>query len=1136
MRGIGIAPAAAALLTLGLALAGAAPPLPKSTSEDLQEPPSSDFPRITSEDLQEDLQDSFDDLSFWKAAPADGVALRLGPASGRTGQGLRFDFDFQGHAGYAVARRELPFDLPENYEISFWLKAEAPGVPVNTLEVKLVDPSGQNVWWLSQRDFRFSSEWREVRIKKRKISFAWGPAGGGEIRRAGSLEIVVTAGTGGKGTLLLDDLRLKPLPAGEVVPPPIRFAASSFVPGFPPEALGDGDPRTVWRSARRKASEDSQSPASTPAGNTSEDLQTVSLDFGLLREFGGLTLDWDPDDYALDYDLLLSDDGQTWRKALEVRGNAGRKDRLYLPESEARYARLDLQRSSKGRGYGLAGVHLEPLAFSATKNDFFRNFAQGFPRGTFPRSYHGEQSHWTIVGAYGGPERTLLSEDGALELGDTPASIEPFLLVDGKLLTWSDVKVEQSLEEAYLPLPTVTWTADALRFRISPFAAPAGKGYVLYARYRLETTRNFPKPVRLVLALRPFQVNPPPQFLNRPGGVGEIRTLEIEGPRALLNGERSIVSLTPPTGGGTFTFGQGEVGERLRTAGNTSEDWQTFPPKGSSSDRPAAGGPIGSFTRETYRKTSEDSQGFASGYFAYDLSPAPGRPARVDLAIPLHDGVGHAPSEAEVRAVSVGAQLEAARRFWRHELNRVAFTVPPEAEPLVRVARSNLAYILINRDGPAIHPGARSYQRAWIRDGALISAALLRFGIERPVRDFLEWYAGYQYDDGKIPCCVDRRGADPVPENDSPGEFLFLVAEDYRFTRDRALLERLWPRVRKTVDFLDSLRLQRRTEEYRTKEGGLYFGLLPESISHEGYSSRPAHSYWDDFFALKGLKDAVEIAEALGQREEAARFAALRDEFRADFYRAMAAAIARHGIDFIPGSSDLGDFDATSTTIALNPVDELPNLPQPQLTRTFERYWEEIERRLRGTSAWNAYTPYELRSVGAFVRLGWRDRAHRLLDFFLGDLRPRPWNQWPEIVYRDPRAPGFLGDLPHTWVGSDYLRSFLDLFAYERSEDQALVLGAGVPASWLDSETGVGIRDLRTRYGSLSFSLRRRGGVVTLRISGKSEVPPGGFVLSWPYETAPKRIALRGRRKTTVESRGREIVIRELPVEVDLVP
>ena len=33
-------------------------------------------------------------------------------------------------------------------------------------------------------------------------------------------------------------------------------------------------------------------------------------------------------------------------------------------------------------------------------------------------------------------------------------------------------------------------------------------------------------------------------------------------------------------------------------------------------------------------------------------------------------------------------------------------------------------------------------------------------------------------------------------------------------------------------------------------------GLVTESISHEGYSAKPVHSYWDDFWALRGLDDA----------------------------------------------------------------------------------------------------------------------------------------------------------------------------------------------------------------------------------------------------------------------------------------
>ena len=98
------------------------------------------------------------------------------------------------------------------------------------------------------------------------------------------------------------------------------------------------------------------------------------------------------------------------------------------------------------------------------------------------------------------------------------------------------------------------------------------------------------------------------------------------------------------------------------------------------------------------------------------------------------------------------------------------------------------AVVGLNRVGPRLQPGTRSYSRAWIRDGAMIGEGLLRLGREDIAKDFLRWYAPYQFDSGKVPCCVDDRGADPVPENDSHGELIYLVAEVYRYTRDRALL------------------------------------------------------------------------------------------------------------------------------------------------------------------------------------------------------------------------------------------------------------------------------------------------------------------------------------------------------------
>jgi hypothetical protein len=118
------------------------------------------------------------------------------------------------------------------------------------------------------------------------------------------------------------------------------------------------------------------------------------------------------------------------------------------------------------------------------------------------------------------------------------------------------------------------------------------------------------------------------------------------------------------------------------------------------------------------------------------------------------------------------------------------------------------------------------------------------------------------------------------------------------------------------------------------------------------------------------------------------------------------------------------------------------------------------------------YTPYEIRIIGAFVRLGRRDAALELLRFFLADRRPPAWNQWPEIAWRDHRSPAHVGDLPHTWIAAEYVLAVRSLFAYECEADQSLVLAAGLAAEWIEG-SGVNVDKMPTLYGSLSYSLRR---------------------------------------------------------------
>ena len=97
---------------------------------------------------QPHLLDGFEDLALWQAGASEGVRASLQAVEGLTGQALCLAFDFAGIAGYASARRALPLDFPPNYELTFYVRGDA---LANNLEFKLIDASGDNVWWVIGR-------------------------------------------------------------------------------------------------------------------------------------------------------------------------------------------------------------------------------------------------------------------------------------------------------------------------------------------------------------------------------------------------------------------------------------------------------------------------------------------------------------------------------------------------------------------------------------------------------------------------------------------------------------------------------------------------------------------------------------------------------------------------------------------------------------------------------------------------------------------------------------------------------------------------------------------------------------------------------------------------------------------------
>ena len=970
--------------------------------------------------------DDFRRAQPWQASGSEGVRaeLKRGP-----GGSLCLHADFGGTSGYAVMRRTLPLQWPANFD--FVVNGQGGGA-VNDLQLKFVDASGQNVWWARRTGLQLPSPWR---LRPRHLSFAWGPAAERSLRETQAMEVVIAAGRdGGASHVCLSEISLvarAPEPA-QWPQPVVRM-------------------RALGRSA--------------------------DVDLRAEREFNGLLLRWPAGRRGLDYTVQAQDAARgPWRTLRRVRGSDGGDDALFLPETTARRLRI--------RGVAAQpAVQLRDAAQWPDLNAVLSESAAALPRGDLPRAFVGEQNHWALVGVDGGgPRSALIDDDGTIELGRGGPSLAPSVrLDDGTRVTWAEVQATQSLRDRSLPVPTVQWRHPALSLSVTAAADGPASAPRLLAQYRLRNEGAVQRRFTLQLSLRPWQVNPPQQFLTTPGGASPVRSLAWRDGVLAVAGRGSVRPVPAP-----------QAVRALGLDGGLS---------------------LAALAAARRLARLDDPQSHASAALQWQFELEPGASAEVALTASL------APATALPAAdlATIGQAVDAVAARWAARLHRVKLQVPPGLQPVADTLPTALAHLLTSRDGAMLRPGTRSYARTWIRDGAMMTAALLRLGETAAAREFVDAFAPHVHASGQVPCCVDAHGADPVAEHDSQGEFVYAVAEVWRHGGGRGWLQRHWPAVQRVVARLEAMRQSQRGSGTPAH----LFGLLPPSISHEGYFDRPAYSLWDDLWALRGYKDAVVIARALGAEAEAARWQAARAEFEREMAAAVTASARLHGIPYVPGAADRGDFDATSTSIALDPAQAQDVLPPALLAATFDEYVTQSRLRAEGRRTWRDYTPYEWRNVGALLRMGRAEEALALLPFFMDHRRPAGWNQWAEVVVPGEREVRFLGDMPHAWVSSDFIRSALDLFAYTREDPAQIVIGAGVTAP------PVAVQGLRTPWGPLDWSLHAAASGWRLELArAGAEVR-----LAWARPGTPPRAFHEGRELTW---QGRELPLPPAPATVML--
>jgi hypothetical protein len=926
--------------------------------------------------------------------------------------------------------------------------------PSNILEFKLVDSSNANVWRATWEDIPSSDDWKELIIRERDLRFAWGPLGQGSPRDIEYLELAVVARAGGKGSLMLKDLVL----IDRTYRRKTLLEASSILPGSDPYLALDPESPKGWRSNKGYP-------------------QWLLLDFGEEREYGGIVIHWERGFEAYAFKVSISSNPHDWMVVFSTENGTGEKTYIYLPGTRSRFVRIDIENGASEEGVGITALRIEPLSFSETIERFFEYVARDQALGLYPRYLSGSQSYWTVTGAGGLAGPALINEEGLLEPPEADFSILPCLSVGEGLVTWADSLISQSVADGDPTCPTVRWAAKQVLMEITSRQEEGARD--LTVSYRIINNNHLPITGSLFLQVLPFQVTPPWQRWGAYGGVARIREISSQGASIYINGREAIRALTPYDGFGTSSYRDGGIARHLK-----------------SNSIPA-------------RTLSRDDSGLCSAALEFRFHLAHKEACTFLILLPSEGREGanrfYVPTSCRPSNIERGRALKA------------MFLVPRIDAAAADTVRTCAIHILLNSRGPALCPGPRRYSRAWIRDGVVMGIALARLGVTEPLKDFLLWYGSFQAEDGMLPDCADNLEKEWLLEFDAYGQFLNGIAEYYRFSGDCSFVSSIWPKALKTVAYLESLRERRMTEEFRSPGKSAYFGILPESVSHEGYMANPVHSYWDDFWALRGLKDACLLAQAAGREEYCPKIRRLASAFEKDLKASLLKTIMDKNLDYIPGSVELGDFDpsASSAGIVLLPGGEV--MPELQTRRTYEIYMEGV--RKREDAQWINYSAYEIRIIGAMAILGMREDAIELLRAMLKDRRIAQWNQWPEITWRDLRAPAFLGDLPHTWISAEYINSFRSIFAYEAVDDKALILASGIPWEWMTHGEEVGVEGLPTHYGSLSYRIRMiGGGKISISLWGDITVPEGGIIVRPPLRGTISRVSVKG---------GPEVIVRE---------
>ena len=642
------------------------------------------------------------------------------------------------------------------------------------------------------------------------------------------------------------------------------------------------------------------------------------------------------------------------------------------------------------------------------------------PRGHLPVLTNVTLRNWTAVGTVGSSHKGIVDPRGLLTPWYDGWSLDWWIGAEDR---WHFPSREVAVRQCLVEDTPVVETAmrvpggDAVH-RVYAVAGDEPLAVV-------EIVNASPVPFAVALAVRPYN----------PEGLAVVERIALHERVVTVDGRAALFLPKDPAATAGSTFHEGDCAAAVMS--------------GSAAMSGAGAGELPPDLR--------CDAGLAQGAFVFPLAHSATLRVAVPLSTRRRSRRRGLPRRGVRRPRRPGEPLpasDAVVRGWHaHSDGRGMRLVLPPGR-LASAVAANRSYLLLFHEGVDVVPGPFTYHRFWFRDAAYLLAALDRHGFHAEAAEVIRNFPSRQRVDGFF---FSQR-----QEWDANGAAIWAMAEHWRLTGDLGCID--VESVARGARWIE-----RKRHAKRRRQDPALRGLMPASISAEHLGPFD-YFYWDDFWSLRGLRDAAALLRAAGRPAVAGEADAWARSLEADLAASMALVAERTGSMVIPaGPRRRVDTGIIGSLVACEPL-QLLGFDHPGIAATAEAvrqrfcvgpaFYQAISHTGKGT-----YLTLQL----AAVELDAGDP--RCLDRlqWLVELAT-PTFTWPEAIHPT-LGGGCMGDGHHGWAAADFLSLVRNLLV--REVDGTLVLASMLPPEWRGQDLEV--HAAPTHFGNLSFAIRWHG-------------------------------------------------------------